>query len=593
MDKKLKFVIILILSICMYVPVGTTLAENIEAVSSEDDSQKSGLYLDIHELTEYRAERGLKNLESHAIVLTDKGLKAYNEKREKEAIIFFKDAKKLSPDLPSPYLYLAKANFSLSLKGFYTATDYLLDAWKAFYSNFWWSFQTAGVLFISLFLALYISIIVLLITLMSSKFHIYVHDIIEDKRKIFLLLPSIVLVFFGPIFGVIGFMLPFWIYMKGKERVMIYCVIAISVLIVLMLPLFSLFLGASQDKTLRGVVKINDGIYTGESPEIVRSDRSYESIFTYALVLKRKGHYDEAIRMYKELLNQRDDAKIYNNLANCYVGLGNYDMALIHYNKALQLTKMASTYYNLSQLYREIFKFSDAGEYYQDAVRIDPQKVTFYNSVKGTSVNRFVMDETLSNKELWSLAFKGYPYYKSSMFLERMLSFTDRGFSIVLYLLLMLGFSIYDRYVSYGAYRCRRCGEIYCSTCEKRISHEDVCLTCFKTLVKVSELGPKERIERILEIQRYKNNRNQRLKILTLIFPGSGHIYYGWSVYGFLILLSFTFFLFSTLLWLYIPTPVSMNQTASFFRWVSVAGFILVYGVAVINVFRRIPRRWL
>ncbi len=577
----------------MYVPVKTTLAESIKTVSSEDDSPGSGLYLDIHELVEYRAEYGLKNLEPHSIVLTDIGLKAYNEKREKEAIIFFNEAKQLSPDLPSPYLYLAKANFSLSLKGLSAASGYLLDAWRAFYSNFWWSFQTAGVLFISLFLALYISIIVLLITLMSSKFRLYIHDIVEDKKKIFLLLPSIVLAFFGPIFGLIGFMLPFWIYMKGREKVMLYCVIAISVLIVLMLPLFSSFLGASQDKTLRNIVKINGGIYTGETPDIVGNERGYEAIFTYALDFKRRGYYDEAIRMYEGLLNQREDARLYNNLANCYVGLGDYDMALAYYNKALQSTKMASTYYNLSQIYREIFKFSDAEEYYQNAIRIDLQKVAFYNSVKGTSVNRFVMDETLSNKELWPLAFKWYPYYKSSMFLGKTFSFTNRGFSVVLLLLLAFTLYIYRRHVSYGAYRCRRCGEIYCSRCEKRISHEEVCLTCFKTLVKVSELGPKERIERIQEIQRYRGNRNQRLKILTLIFPGSGHIYYGWPVYGFLILLSFTFFLFSTLLWLYIPTPVSMNQTASFFRWVSVVGFILVYGAAVINVFRRIPRKWL
>lgn len=577
----------------MYVPVKTTLAESIEAVSLEDDLPRSGLYLDINELAEYRAERGLKNLEPHSIVLTDMGLKAYNEKREKEAIIFFKEAKELSPDLPSPYLYLAKANFSLSPKGLYIASGYLLDAWRAFYSNFWWSFQTAGMVFISLFLALYISIIVFLITLIYSKFHLYVHDIIEDKRKIFLLMPSVALVFFGPIFGVTALMLPFWIYMKGREKVVLYCVIAISILIVLMLPVFSSFLGASQDKTLRGIVKINEGIYTGESSEKVRSGRNYESIFAYALDLKRRGHYGEAIRMYKKLLNQRDDTKVYNNLANCYIGLGNYDMALLYYNKALQLTKMASTYYNLSQLYREVFNFSDAEKYYQNAVRVDPQKVTFYNSVKGTSVNRFVMDETLSNKELMYLAFKRYSYYRSSMFLGRMFSFTNREFSIFLLLLLMITFYIYRRHVSYGAYKCRRCGNIYCSRCEKRISHEDVCLKCFRTLVKVSELGPKDRIVRILEIQRYRDNRNQCLKILTLIFPGSGHIYYGWPVYGFLILLSFTFFLFSTLLWLYIPTPVSMNQTASFFRWVSVAGFILVYVTAVINVFRRIPRKWL
>jgi hypothetical protein len=341
-------------------------------------------------------------------------------------------------------------------------------------------------------------------------------------------------------------------------------------------------------------------MYTGKTPEIFSNERSYETAFVYAMDLKRKGYYNqanyvEAIKIYKGLLNQKEDAKVYNNLANCYIALGNsdnYNIAITYYKKALRLKRMASTYYNLSQIYREVFNFADAEKYYEAAIKIDPRKVVFYNSIKGTSVNRFVIDEPLGNKELWSLTFKWFPHYKSSM-LGRMFSFANRGFSIVLLVLLIVAFYIYRKYVSYGAYRCRRCGEVYCSRCEKRISHENICIMCFRTLVKISELGPKERIERILEIQRHRNKRDRHLKILTFIFPGSGHVYYGWPVLGFTIILSFTFFLFSTLLWFYIPPPVSMTQITLFFRWVSMLGFILIYIAAAINVYRRIPRKWL
>ena len=79
------------------------------------------------------------------------------------------------------------------------------------------------------------------------------------------------------------------------------------------------------------------------------------------------------------------------------------------------------------------------------------------------------------------------------------------------------------------------------------------------------------------------------MKILTLIFPGIGHIYYGWSVSGAVKLLLFNFFIFSTLLWFYIPTPVSMDLLSSFFRWASVTGLIVVYVATVVNIFRRVP----
>ncbi len=600
MHKRLKFIIIFILGISICTFVKTSFAESTETVRPKNDSLKSGLYLDVDDLIEYRAEAGLRNLEPHAIVLTNTGLKAYDEKREKEAIVFFEKANELSPDMPGPYLYLAKANFSFSLKGIYVASGYLSDAWRAFGNNFWLLFQTTGVLFLSLFFALYVSSIVFLIALVHSKFGIYIHEIIEDKRKIFLLLPAIVLVFFGPIFGILGLMLPFLMYMRGKEKIILYGIFLILALVILMNPLLSSFPGAYQDKTLRDIIKINAGMYTGETPEIFSNERSYETSFVYAMDLKRKGYYNqanyvEAIKIYKGLLNQKEDAKVYNNLANCYIALGNsdnYNIAVTYYKKALRLKRMASTYYNLSQIYREVFNFADAEKYYEEAIKIDPRKVVFYNSIKGTSVNRFVIDEPLGNKELWSLAFKRFPHYKSSM-LGRMFSFANKGFSIVLLVLLIIAFYIYRKYVSYGAYRCRRCGEVYCSRCERRISHEDVCIMCFKTLVKISELGPKERIERILEIQHHRNKRNRHLKILTFIFPGSGHVYYGWPVLGFTIILSFAFFLFSTLLWFYIPPPVSMTQITLFFRWVSVLGFILIYVAAVINVYRRIPRKWL
>jgi tetratricopeptide (TPR) repeat protein len=606
LHNTLKFAIIFFIGFSVCAHVRTSLAENIEKPAA-DNSLKSDLHLNISELMEYRAEEGLANLEPHAIVLTNEGLKAYNEKREKEAVSFFETASELSPDLPTPYLHLAKINSSLSLNGIYTLAVYLLDAWEAFCNNFQWSFHTAGVLSLSLLLALYASIIIFLLALMSSKARIYIHDIGEDRKKILLLLPSIILVFLGPIFGIAGLLLPFWIYMKAREKVFIYCMFLVSACIILISPAISPFLSANSDKTLRDVIKINEGIYTGEIPDINRKGRSYEASFSYALHLKKKGrynktNYEEAIKIYKDILSQKQDARVYNNLANCFVALGSldkdtgaayYNEAVTYYNEALKLEKLASAYYNLSQIYREGFDFGDADKYYQDAVKIDQQKVAFYNSVKGISVNRFVMDEHLSNKDLWPLAFKWRSFYKPAEFLESSFSFLNMEFSIILLLLIAGVLYVYGRYASRGAYKCRRCGEIYCSKCEKRISHDDACLMCFRTLVRISELGTKERIERILEIQQYRYKNNQRLKILTFVFPGSGHVYYGRPGIGLLILLAVTFFFFSTLLWFYIPAPESMNQITGCFRWISASGLILSYIAALTNVFRRTQKKWL
>ena len=584
MNKRLRLTIIFILAFFMLIPAKTLFAKDAETSLQKNDA--SGLDFDINSMAEYRAEKGLRNLEPYSIMLINRGLKAYNEKKEKETVMLLEGAKELSPDLPLTYFYLSWINFSFSPSGFSAASDYLYAGGEAFLNNFWWSFQTAGILSIGLFLAFYASMGMFLITLILSNIRLYIHDIIENKRKIFLLLIPIILVFLGPGFGIIGFMLLFWRYIKGKERVMVYMTVMTAILLVFASPWFSLFFDTLKDKTLHSVVKINEGLYTGEAIEIPREGRSYEIAFADALNLKRKGYYNKAAAVYKDILNWKEDAMVYNNLANSYVGLGNNDMAITFYDKALQLKKISQAYFNLSQIYRDKFDFTRAKEYYLKAIETDPRKVAFYNSIKGVSVNRFVMDETLSNKELWLMALKRPLHDKS---IEMMLSFVNRELSAALFLLLMFALYISDRYSSPGAYKCIRCGEIYCRKCEKKIFHKNVCHICYKTLVKMDELTPKERVEKILEIQHYKIRRNQTMKILTLIFPGIGHIYYGWSVSGAVKLLLFNFFIFSTLLWFYIPTPVSMDLLSSFFRWASVTGLIVVYVTTVVNIFRRVP----
>jgi tetratricopeptide (TPR) repeat protein len=592
-DLRMQTVILLVLGFCFFFFSGSVWAEDVQTLSPVAEPGVSGFSFDINALKQQRAEHGLRNLEPHSLVLTDKGLEALQKNRKDDADNYFRRAKELSPDLPLPYFYLSRTHLSFSPKSLRKASEYLMETARTFPRHFWWSFHTTGMVAMSIYLAFYIAFIAFFFALLFSRLSLFIHDVIENKSRILLLLPSIVLVFFGPIFGIIALILSFWIYLKDREKNVIYVCISILILLVLLLPLYSSFLGASYDKPLRDIVRINKGIYTGESAEILNDQTEYEALFSRALYMKRRGFYKKAISMYRKLLDQKNDAKILNNIANSYVGLGNYHKAVEYYNDALKIKKMASAYYNLSQLYREVFNFIDAEDYYQQAVRIDPQMVNFYNSIRGGSVNQLVMDETFNNKTFWSLAFKRSPDYKTSLFLGRMLTFTNRGFSIMLAGFLIFALYLYNRKASYGAYRCRRCGAIRCSECEKRISREDVCITCFKTLVKVSELGSKERIERIIEIQRYRDSRNRHFKFLTAIVPGSGHVFYGWPVYGFIIMLLCTFFLSSALLWRFIPAPVSMGEAAFFFHWLSLAGLVLIYGFAITKVFRRTPRRWL
>lgn len=593
LNRKLRLAVLFLLCICILTLFKNTYAANLPI----EDSDKLLLSkLDVAALSEVKKEKGLRNLEPHSMALLDRGIRALNDGRKIEAITFFKNSVELSPDLPQSYLYLAKINFSLSPKGLTTTIGYLRDTWKAILNNFWCSFRTAGTLLIGLYLSLYVSIIGLFIVLIISKFPLFMHDVKEDRKKLFLLTPSIILVIFGPVFGIFAFILPFWVYMKKRERVLLYTLFAVTAVIILTAPFFTSFLNAPSDVKLRNIVNINNGLYTGDTMYLLDDSDDYESAFTYAMDLKRKGNYKEAIKVYTGLIGKhggKADAKIYNNIANCFVGLKDNKTAISYYNKALQTSEIASAYYNLSQINREFFNFTEAQEYYKKALAIEPEKIHSFAEMRGTSVNSFVMDETLSIVELWSLAFKRTSTSPYRGPLERMLSFTNRWISVLLILLIVMAFTAYNKRSSAFAYRCMKCGSIYCDSCEKKLARNDMCNVCYKTLMDITKTSSRERVARIVEIHRHRDDKNQRLKIMTLILPGSGHIFYGWTTYGFFIMFASIFFLNSAFIWTYFIPSVSMTQMAALFRWISVTGFVIIYIITVLNIFRKVPRRWL
>jgi hypothetical protein len=65
LDKRLIFLLIIILGICIFIPLITAYAEDDEIPAGESPAIESDL-LDFSELSQYRDEQGLKNLEPHS-----------------------------------------------------------------------------------------------------------------------------------------------------------------------------------------------------------------------------------------------------------------------------------------------------------------------------------------------------------------------------------------------------------------------------------------------------------------------------------------------------------------------------------------------
>ena len=539
-------------------------------------------------LSYYKIDNRFSNMEPYSTALIKKGVEALHDNKETEAAAFFQKAIELSPQMPQPYLNMAKATFSFSPKGFIGSVGYVLDAWKALTDNLWWSFKAAGLLLAGIYIALFAAITILIALLAFSRFRIYLHDIIEDRKKIFLMLPPVILVFFGPIFGIFAFTLPFWVYLKKKEKALLYSLFFISAMAILFIPSLSAYLNAHTDATLRSIINTNSGLYTGNAAYFEKGQEDYETLLSYALDKKQKGNYDEAIKAYEILIGKGKDAEIYNNIANCYVGLGDYKNAFLYYDKSLKSKELASAYYNLSQLKNELFEFKDADAFYKKSLEVSEEKVASFAIIKGHSAKSSVVDEVIGGDELRSLVFKRASGTTPPSRIGNIFTFVQAPLAIFLLLLITAAVTIYDKKTLSKAFRCQKCGRILCGICEEEeIVEDDICPACFKTLSRITELNPKERMAKKIEINRYRERRNDKLRIMTLFLPGSGHIYFDELIPGFLILFLFLFFIASAFIWGLVMPSVLMAPFAHTITWLSIAGLIIFYFAVVMHILRK------
>jgi tetratricopeptide (TPR) repeat protein len=281
------------------------------------------------------------------------------------------------------------------------------------------------------------------------------------------------------------------------------------------------------------------------------------------------------------------------------MSIENYEKALEYYDKGLSLGKDATLLFNRSLALKNLFKFDEGKSNYREASQLNPELVKYYNLVRETlGDDRLVMDTGLTPKEVWTFAFKSYKNYRVTLNTKWITNIAT-GPSFVILIAIAFTIHFFGYYDYSAAYRCGRCGSIYCKFCEKKIftkeTHftKNICQLCHKTLVRLEELPPKTRVEMLMQIQHYKTEKSLKFKILNLLMPGAGHIYYDRSIFGILVIFPLLFFLYLLLLSLFIPPFPSFDVALSFIKGISILGLIGIYIFSSIRTLRRSYIKWL
>ena len=542
------------------------------------------------DLYEEQLDKGIRNSEPYSYLLIKQ-----SKANSAEAKDILKKALRYSPDLPAVYFELSKVSFDFSPEGLFEAIDYMFQGIAAYKRNFWWAFTMAGSLFTSAILSLIISTIIIILIRLPNDMSLLSHDIKEVKNRMLLLL-ILMSAIIGPFFLIGGLLIIIGLYMKKWDRVFVYFFLLFLLILPWIFNTASKFFNTYTSGKIKAVVRVNESKNNNYVLSLPRSSSDPVELFSYAIALKRGGKYSEAIDIYDGLITKRPAPwnadiigvpMLYNNLANCYVGINDIEKAKELYIKSIELKPLPSAFYNLSQVLRESFDFGKGEEYFLSAQRLDRDAVARFRAIFSRNPNRFVVDEVLTASDLWK-----YSMGKTTSTSTIGASTVPIAFLPVIAFSMVILFYLLNRRIKSSAYRCSKCGIILCKKCEKHILWGRMCLQCYRSLVKLDELDAKKRIKRVLTVYEYQKRRRVIIKILSFIMPGSGQIYAGNVLYGLLFLWPFLF-----LLLILVTNSIFVVETSSFshiwLNWCSLFLMAVLYLLSNVITRRRLAKGWL
>lgn len=534
--------------------------------------------LSICDIYNDQLDKGIINSEYYVYSVLEKSKQSSNRYN------LLRDLQRYSPDLPALYFELSRERFNFTFIGLLESFDYLIKGISKYKYNFWWSFSLNSTLILSILVSFIFSITIIAIIKFLKSIPLISHDINEDRKRLFIFL-ILILSILGPLYFLGLSLLISSLYFRKRESFILYIYIIFLLILPLIIRFTSFTINAPLSSKLRAIVEVNELKGNKYAISTLKDGRDYVEKFSYALALKREGKYNEAIDMYKNLLKERKDPIVLNNLANCYVGIKDLQKALELYQEAVDIQPNVTSFYNMSQVFRELLDFEKADKYFTLAYKENFSEVIRFRSMSSNNPNRFVMDINLPLRIIFKYAMDRTSYRDLDISL-----LPSYYYPISAIIILTIYLALKQRLKSF-AYTCKRCGSVFCSKCEKRLLWGDMCLQCYRSLIKLDELDPKYRISRILKIYEYRSKKRNLIKFLNFLLPGTGHIYAGSTLQGFIFLWLFLFFI--TLIFINNLFSFGIGNYSHF--WLNILSILfalIIYVVINLTTKRRLIRGW-
>lgn len=498
----------------------------------------------LEKVIEYKQDRGIPNLFLPSAALLVEASVARRQGRYDDALQLISYAQELAPHSPAPYFQKARTIWSQNQLRALSALDAALEGFGVFFQDFRSVFPWGLNLLLWIFMALAISSFLVIFLFALRVVPRIAHDlshIVKIPQWLWYIAFPVLLV------AILVAGLPFilWalliallmnFHLTARERVAVGMALLFMVavpLFIQVLALSNVYYSDSAPLIVYQAEKGGEGARTLEDLHRlrIRDPENSQVLATMAVVLKRSGSLREAETLLQRAMEISPDSPVYiNNLGNIFMNTGRIEQAIEHYRQALRYRDDPRIHYNLSQALRENLQLEEGEKEFRIAQEKAPaltgellelqkeggQRITV--DIQGET-GRFVMAALVMAPEgrqlrdhLWVGIVPHVPFSGSWLLFL--------GSSAVIFLS-----HVFSGKIS-GSRRCRKCNRMHCPKCSKS-SHDVLCAQCRQIFLVRSGVDPTSRIKKMMQIMSFIKRKALVSRVVTVLFPGMGHIYLG------------------------------------------------------------------
>ncbi len=555
-------------------------------------------------------ELGIENLTTYATAEVLESSKSLAARVSADAIEHASFAVDLAPDLPETHAALARARWASEPGRPMAVFSELWAGARAVVHEPHASRAVIADLCAAALAALLAAGAASILVLFAKKLRLFVHDFHHlpliragapiQAGLLALVLLALPIVFrLGPFLIFATFALAIWIYLSFTERIVLSCAL-LALIAAPWLTQVSVQATVWTGTLAEQIYELEHGPSDDAVAAALVSRSTTEDLPSAAKMAlgryyKRRGDFDSALRWYDQAkASESRSSEIEVNRGNVFFLKSNLETAKASYLGVtdaanVDVSTLAAANYNLYKLYARIAALGQADESRRKALLQDQALIERSGSEDDFHANSFLIDVPVAREHLERVAATDRtPHILAEAARTRIAGavpaaawpWLPLAFVGLLWLLSLAGGRLGP------SCSCDRCGRPACRRCDG--VNGIMCGQCVNVFTKKGVVDARDRLLKESQVRRHQRWTRLLTRVLAVAGGGTGHLFTGDAIRGFLFLFGILFFGFIVGLWDGVIPARELSGYAVVGRLtLAIPLGLALYALAVRDVFRR------